>query len=157
MSIYVLKKTQILPISMQKAWEFLSSPYNLSLITPPDMSFEIKNDIKRDDKMFAGQIIVYRIGILPFIKSEWVSEITQVVQDSYFIDEQRSGPYAFWHHLHKISLVEGGVKMEDVIHYRIPFGLLGKLLNVIFIRKKLESIFSYRFAKLEQVFGKFPV
>ena len=119
------------------------------------MGFKIKNDVKEGDKMFAGQIIVYDITPLPLFKTEWVTEITHVENHKYFIDEQRFGPYALWHHKHELVAIDGGVLMNDTIHYKIPFGILGQIANFLFIRKQLETIFNFREEKLEALFGKY--
>jgi hypothetical protein len=155
MAIYCKKTSQKLPISLEEAWEFLSSPYNLKTITPDHMGFKIKNDVKEGDKMFAGQIIVYDITPLPAYKTEWVTEITHVENLRYFIDEQRFGPYALWHHKHELIAIDGGVLMNDTIHYKIPFGIFGQIANSLFIKKQLETIFNYREEKLEALFGKY--
>jgi len=155
MAIYCKKTSQKLPISLEEAWEFLSSPYNLKTITPEHMGFKIKNDVKEGDKMFAGQIIVYDITPLPAYKTEWVTEITHVENLRYFIDEQRFGPYALWHHKHELFAIDGGVLMNDTIHYKIPFGIFGQIANSLFIKKQLETIFNYREEKLEALFGKY--
>lgn len=155
MAVYTLNTSQKLPLSPEKAWEFLSSPYNLKDITPSHMGFEIINGVKPEDKMFAGQIIAYKISPLPGMRTEWVTEITHVKDGEYFIDEQRFGPYALWHHLHRIYPIPGGVLMEDTVHYKLPAGILGRLMHMLFIRRKIESIFEYRFNKLESMFGKY--
>jgi ligand-binding SRPBCC domain-containing protein len=155
MPVYQLKSHQKLPISLQEAWDFLSSPYNLNEITPQDMDFEITNGIQKTDKMFAGQIIVYKLKPLPFYKTEWVTEITHVSEGNYFIDEQRFGPYAFWHHQHHLKEIKNGVEMSDTVHYKIPFGFVGSIANALFIRNKLKQIFDYRHKKLIEIFGDF--
>lgn len=155
MAIYCKKSSQKLPISIDEAWDFLSSPYNLKTITPAHMGFVIKNDVKEGDKMFAGQIIVYDITPLPGYKTEWVTEITHVESKKYFIDEQRFGPYALWHHRHELVQIKDGVLMNDTIHYKVPFGFLGRIANMFFIKKQLNTIFNYREEKLESLFGKY--
>lgn len=155
MPVYQLKSYQKLPISLTEAWDFLSSPYNLNEITPPDMDFEITNGIQKSDKMFAGQVIVYKLKPLPFYKTEWVTEITHVSEGKYFVDEQRFGPYAFWHHQHHLKEIKNGVEMSDTVHYKIPFGFIGSIANALFIRKKLKQIFDYRHKKLIEIFGDY--
>lgn len=154
MSVYQIKTSQKLPISLEKAWDFLSSPYNLKTITPPHMGFNIINGVTENDKMFAGQIIVYKLSPLPGYKTEWVTEITHVKEGEYFIDEQRFGPYALWHHKHNLKSIDGGVLMEDTIHYKLPFGILGKIAHSLFIKRQLKQIFDYRHKTLEALFGK---
>ena len=153
MKIFKLKYSQKLPINLNEAWDFLSSPNNLELITPKSMDFNITDWDKK--KAYPGQIIRYTVKPILGIKINWVTEITHVRAKEYFVDEQRFGPYTFWHHKHFIKEIEGGVIMEDVIHYKPPFGLLGVLLNFLFINSKLNSIFKHRELELIKTFGNF--
>ena len=153
MKLYTVHKKQKLPISLNKAWSFLSDPNNLSLLTPKEMNFTI---ISKDQKpMYAGQVIQYSVTPIAGIKTKWISEITHLKKDNYFIDVQLFGPYSFWHHKHFIKEIEGGVIMEDVIHYKPPFGLIGVLLNFLFINSKLNSVFKHRKLELIKTFGNF--
>ena len=153
MKIFKLKYSQKLPISLNEAWDFLSSPSNLELITPKSMDFNITDWDRK--KAYPGQIIRYTVKPILGIKINWVTEITHVRGKEYFVDEQRFGPYTFWHHKHFIKEIEGGVIMEDVIHYKPPFGLIGVLLNFLFINSKLNSIFKHRELELIKTFGNF--
>lgn len=153
MKIYTLHKKQNLPISKEQAWDFLSDPKNLKTITPDYMGFNIMSGADRP--MFAGQIIQYIVTPVLGIKTKWVTEITHVVDKEYFVDEQRFGPYALWHHKHFIREIDGGVEMEDVIDYKLPLGILGQFVHPFLVKPKLEEIFSYRTKKLEELFGTF--
>ena len=153
MKIFKLKYSQKLPISLNEAWDFLSSPNNLELITPKSMDFNITDWDRK--KAYPGQIIRYTVKPILGIKINWVTEITHVRAKEYFVDEQRFGPYTFWHHKHFIKEIEGGVIMEDVIHYKPPFVLIGVLLNFLFINSKLNSIFKHRELELIKTFGNF--
>jgi len=153
MKIYTLHKKQRIPISIDEAWDFLSSPKNLKTITPDYMSFDILSNIDR--AMYPGQIIQYIVTPILGIKTKWVTEITHVKDKEYFVDEQRFGPYALWHHKHFIKPIEGGIEMEDIIDYKIPFGILGQITHPILVKPKLEEIFSYRQQKLTELFGEF--
>ena len=152
MKLYQLHSKQVLPITQKEAWDFLSSPANLQVITPDHMGFSILSGADRP--MFPGQIIQYKVSPFPGYSTKWVSEITQVKEGEYFVDEQRFGPYALWHHKHFIKQVEGGVEMEDIIDYKIPFGILGQLAHPIIVKKQLKKIFAYREEKLIELFGK---
>jgi ligand-binding SRPBCC domain-containing protein len=153
MKIYTLHKKQNLPISVEQAWEFLSSPANLKAITPDYMGFNILSGADRP--MFPGQIIQYIVTPVLGIKTKWVTEITHVKDNHYFVDEQRFGPYALWHHKHFIKEIEGGVEMEDIIDYKVPMGILGQMVHPFLVKPKLEEIFSYSTEKLEELFGKY--
>ena len=151
MKIYTLRATQRLPISQKEAWDFLSAPGNLKTITPQYMGFNIVSGADRP--MFAGQIIQYIVTPMLGIKTKWVTEITHLVEGSYFVDEQRFGPYSLWHHKHFIREIDGGVEMEDIIDYKVPFGILGQLLHPILVKPKLNEIFEHRKNKLTELFG----
>lgn len=153
MEIYTLHRKQNLPISVDEAWEFLSNPKNLKTITPDFMGFDILSGADRP--MYPGQIIQYIVKPVLGIKTKWVTEITHVVDNKYFVDEQRFGPYALWHHKHFLKPIEGGVEMEDIIDYKVPFGWLGQLVHPILVKPKLEQIFKYRYQKLIDLFGEY--
>jgi len=152
-TVYTLSSKQQLPISIDEAWEFLSNPKNLKTITPEYMSFDIISGA--DKSMFVGQIIQYIVTPVLGIKTHWVTEISHVKDKHYFVDEQRFGPYALWHHKHFLKEIEGGVEMEDIIDYKIPFGALGRMFHPILVKPKLTEIFNYRTEKLNQLFGKY--
>ncbi len=149
--VHTLRTKQTLPITIDQAWEFLSSPKNLKTITPDYMSFDIISGADRD--MYPGQIIQYIVTPILGIKTRWVTEITHVVERQYFVDEQRFGPYALWHHKHFIKAVAGGVEMEDIIDYKLPFGWFGNLFHGLIVKPKLKEIFNYREKKLKELFG----
>ena len=153
MPFYSLKTELNIPISISEAWTFFSSPKNLSKITPEQMGFIITNE--PTDNMFQGQIITYKVSPLLGIKINWMTEITTVKQNEYFIDEQRFGPYSLWHHRHHFYEIDGGVKMIDEVNYKLPFGFIGSIAHALFIKKKLQSIFDYREKVLLEMFGKY--
>ncbi|WMX12746.1 MULTISPECIES: SRPBCC family protein [unclassified Aureispira] len=151
MSTYTLQRTQQLPISLEKAWDFFSSPKNLKAITPDYMGFNILSGA--DKRTYPGQIIEYTVKPVLGIPMYWMTEITQVRELEFFIDEQRVGPYAMWHHQHFFKRIEGGVEMEDIVHYRLPLGPLGNIAHALFVKRQLEGIFDYRFKTLEKKWG----
>ncbi len=151
--MYTKKSIQQLPIALDEAWDFLSDPKNLAVITPPSMRFEIVSGADR--AMYPGQIILYYVRPLLGIKTEWITEITYVNEKKYFVDEQRFGPYKMWHHKHFLKEIPGGVEMEDIIDYRVPFGIVGKLMHPLVIKPKLDDIFEFRRKKLIELFGEF--
>lgn len=153
MGFYQLKTKQVIPASVDEAWDFISSPRNLKEITPPYMGFDIVSD-GLPEKMYPGMIIAYKVRPLLGIPVTWVTEITHVVDKQMFVDVQRVGPYALWHHQHMIEPCPEGVLMTDIVSYKPPFGFLGSIANALVIRKKLAEIFHFRKQALEKRFGK---
>jgi len=153
MKIYRLETVQKLPISQKEAWDFLSDPKNLKRITPDYMGFEILSGAA--DKMYAGQIIQYLVTPVMNIPTKWVTEITNVDEGNYFVDEQRFGPYSLWHHKHFLKPIPNGVEMVDIIDYKIPLGILGQLVHPILVAPKLKEIFEYRKQALIELYGEY--
>ncbi|WP_442844958.1 SRPBCC family protein [Leeuwenhoekiella sp. H156] len=153
MKIYTLHEKQKLPITLKEAWDFLSNPANLKTITPDYMGFEIQSGADRP--MYAGQLIQYIVTPIAGIKTKWVTEITHVQHLEFFVDEQRFGPYALWHHKHFIKEIPGGVEMEDIVDYKLPMGILGQWAHPFLVKPKLQEIFEYRKKKLTELFGTY--
>ncbi len=150
-ALHTLESEQLLPISLDEAWQYFSNPLNLEELTPKGIGFKILTC--SDDTMTEGQIISYKIKVIPIIWLSWVTEITHMKSKQYFIDDQRHGPYKIWHHRHSFEEVEGGVLMKDLIHYALPFGIFGNVAHALFVRKKLEQIFEYRKTVLNDKFS----
>ena len=152
MTLHSFEQEQPLPISRKDAWDFFSTARNLSKLTPPEIAFEIVS--QPGEKLYDGQIICYRMKVLPLIWMRWVTEIKSVEEGKSFVDEQRSGPYKFWHHRHTFEDAEGGVLMRDHVHYAVGFGLFGAIAHTLFVRQKLVEIFNFRRQALIKLFGE---
>ncbi len=153
MGFYQLHKTQKIPAPVEKVWDFISSPANLKKITPAYMGFNIISK-NLPEKMYPGMIISYKVSPVLGITTTWVTEITQVKELEYFVDEQRVGPYSMWHHEHRIEAIPGGVLMTDIVSYKPPFGVFGSIANEIMIKRKLKEIFDFRTKAVEEIFGR---
>lgn len=155
MAFYQKYEEQFVNASVDEVWAFISAPENLSKITPPHMNFKIQSNFF-PGKMFPGMIITYKVSPLKGLRMDWVTEITQVEDRKFFVDEQRLGPYKMWHHQHHIEATDKGVKMTDIVTYIPPMGFLGAIANKLFIAKQLNAIFDYRKKAVDELFGKYP-
>nr|WP_256484464.1 SRPBCC family protein [Mucilaginibacter flavidus] len=126
----------------------------MAKITPNDMKFVVTSDYAPNTKMYEGMIITYKISPLLGIKLNWMTEITHVKEGEYFVDEQRFGPYALWHHEHHFKAIKGGVLMNDILYYAMPFGPIGRLTNTVYVGKQIEKIFTYREKAVKELFGE---
>lgn len=151
MAFYQFKEELYVPADLKSVWDFISTPKNLKEITPDYMGFDITST-NLPEKMYPGMIISYKVSPLLGIKTTWVTEITQVKEGEFFIDEQRVGPYSMWHHQHIIRPKGKGTQMLDIVSYQPPFGPLGSLANRLIIRKKLKEIFAYRTLAFQKKF-----
>lgn len=147
-----INRKQVLNTDIRDCWDFFSNPLNLSDITPEWLHFRVLSELP--DKMYPGLIIEYNIKPFKKVTFRWVTEITHVDKPKYFVDEQRIGPYRFWHHKHFFTETNDGVLMQDTVHYQLSFGLLGQFLHKTIIRKKIEDIFDYRYRKLNEIFNQ---
>ena len=148
-AVHIFESKQFLPISLSEAWDFFSTPDNLRVLTPDYLQMTITSR-SGALKIYTGQIISYRLKPIFGIPVSWVTEITHVSERCFFVDEQRFGPYAFWHHTHIFLAVPGGVEMRDMVHYKLPLGFLGRWAHMLFVRRQLEDIFNFRKNYLDQ-------
>jgi ligand-binding SRPBCC domain-containing protein len=152
MKIYHLVRSQKLPIAQDVAWAFFSNPANLLELTPEwaKMTDESPEKFKT---LFTGMVQLLGVKLPGGIPSQWVAVITHVEAPHYFVDEQKSGPFKFWHHRHQILPVEGGVEVRDTLHYAMPFGFVGHIVHNLIVRNQLQELFDYRAKMLEDFFG----
>ncbi|MBK6560345.1 SRPBCC family protein [Candidatus Amarobacter glycogenicus] len=152
MRLHRLASRQLLPIPLEEAWAFFSDPRNLATITPP--SLNLKPTSALPSAMHPGLIVTYDVVPMAGLRVLWVTEITHVVDGVMFVDEQRAGPYRFWHHQHHFKAVPGGTEMRDIIHYALPLGVLGDLFGARMVKRKVQGIFDYRREVLEEKWGR---
>jgi ligand-binding SRPBCC domain-containing protein len=150
--VHTLQTVQLLPVSLEEAWHFFSHPQNLAVITPDSLNLKFTNKLFGEEA-YAGQVITYTVKPLLGIPFFWMTEITHMEPMKYFVDEQRRGPYALWHHQHHFREVAGGVEMTDIVHYGLPLYPFGNLALPL-VKKKLKEIFDYRYQKIEAHFNR---
>lgn len=155
MAVYTIECEQFIPADIETVWKFFSNPINLGVITPPDMKFK-QISASEGDKIYAGQLIRYRVSPMYGIRIGWLTEITQMEEHRSFIDEQRRGPFSLWKHQHFFEPVAGGTKMTDIIQYRVPGWWIGNLANKLFVRRRVKQIFEFRRAKTVELWGEWP-
>jgi len=152
MPIHTLRKTQIVPASQEECWAFFSDPHNLARITPPSLDFQVRSDLP--SSIHPGLMIEYRVRPLLGIPMEWLTEITHVEAPHRFVDEQRVGPYAIWHHEHTfVSKDDRTTEVRDLVHYVLPLGWLGNLAHPFLVTPALRTIFDFREKAVRERFG----
>jgi ligand-binding SRPBCC domain-containing protein len=147
----VFTTQQYLPIGIQQAWDFFSSPKNLSLITPPELDFKILSQLD-DTAIYEGMKISYTVKPILGIPVFWQTEITEVQHLKKFTDCQLKGPFKVWEHTHTFEVKVNGVLMSDSVNYEVPFSYLGKIIERLIIRNKIKAIFEFRKIVLEKLF-----
>ena len=155
MAIHSIKCTQKIPAGLEQVWDFYANHANLQTITPANMKFKVISQNKAE-KLHSGQIIEYQVRPILNLPLYWMTEIKNVTAPTYFMDEQRKGPYSIWQHQHIFRTIEGGTEMTDLVLYQVPLGPVGELANSVLVKRKLRNIFEFRFKKMEEIFGKWP-
>ena len=152
MKVYSLSQEQKIPVPIDQAWEFFSSPRNLEAMTPPKMGFKIVS--LPSEILYEGEIIEYSVKVLPGVWIPWVSEIKALQTGKSFVDDQISGPFKFWHHRHSFEETSGGTVVKDLIHYSVGFSFFGEIARVLVVTNQLEKMFKHRRLVLDEKFGK---
>ena len=153
MAFYQFQAKQEISASRKEVWDFISSPANLKHITPDYMLFDVTSK-NLPNKVYAGMMISYKVRPILGIEMDWLTEITHVREMEYFVDEQRQGPYALWHHQHQLEDISDGTLMTDIVTYAPPFGIIGSMANALMIRSKLNEIFKYRESAVTEYFNQ---
>ena len=155
MRLHSLTCIQKIPAPLQQVWDFYASHANLQIITPSYMKFKVISQ-NADEKLHTGQVIEYKLRPVFNISIYWMTLIKRAEAPTYFIDEQRKGPYSIWQHQHYFKAIEGGTETTDIVLYKNPFGIIGELANVLLVKRKLRNLFQFRFDKMEDIFGSWP-
>ena len=143
-----LERTQFIPKPRDEVYAFFSKPENLEQITPPFLRFTILTP--RPVAMREGALIDYQLHLFG-LPITWQAHIERFEPEQCFVDVQRKGPYAHWHHLHEFSDAPGGTEMRDVVDYALPFGPLGKAAELAFVRRTLDRIFDFRYDTIAEL------
>ena len=151
MKTHLLKREQFLPISIEEAWAFFSTPKNLAKITPEEMGFIIKTKLL-DDEIYEGMKIKYIVKPVLGIPLNWITKIGVTQKPFLFTDMQEKGPYKLWEHTHSFEEKDNGVLVKDEVKYELPFGIFGDIAHSLFVKNKLKSIFDYRRQVLQKMF-----
>jgi ligand-binding SRPBCC domain-containing protein len=152
--VYRLEARQAVPIDPDAAWDFFSTPVHLADLTPPDLGFRIT--IAPPAAIYAGLFLHYQVSPLFGVRVRWVTEIAQADPPRRFVDAQRAGPYALWHHEHEFVPIDGGTEVRDLVHYALPFDPLSRPLHDLLVRPRLRDIFRFRREILRDRFGAAP-
>lgn len=137
----VLERTQVVPIPIDEAFAFFADARNLERITPPWLRFAIREP--RPGELAAGALLHYSL-VLHRFPVRWTTAIRTWEPPHAFVDVQLRGPYRLWEHTHTFEPVEGGTLIRDRVEYALPYGPLGALAHVAFVRRDLRRIFDYR-------------
>jgi ligand-binding SRPBCC domain-containing protein len=150
MKIYTIDRKQLLLETPENVWSFFSDPHNLSKLTPPSLNLVVSGETPH--QIHSGMIITYRIRAIAGIPANWVTEISHVINQRLFVDEQRFGPYRFWHHQHHFLETDNGIEVRDLVHYSLPLGPLGRFVHAVLVKARLKEIFDYRVDAIETTF-----
>jgi ligand-binding SRPBCC domain-containing protein len=146
--VYVLERSQRIPAPLSEVFAFFSDPRNLARITPAFLRFRV---VAAPSELAAGSRIEYRIR-WALLSLRWVTRITRWNPPAEFQDVEERGPYRTWIHTHRFVEGPDGVTMHDRVEYALRFGLLGRLMHTLRVRRQLDAIFEYRRRAIGELF-----
>lgn len=149
--IYILRREQWIARPMDEVFTFFADAHNLEAITPPWLGFKIL--FMSTDCIEEGTTIRYRLR-LHGIPIDWLTEICEWNPPHSFVDEQIKGPYRQWRHTHRFEAHGSRTKMVDEVRYSLPFGVLGRLVHEVKVRRDVNRIFDYRRLQIDARFGQ---
>jgi hypothetical protein len=151
---YRLERSQTVPRPRPEIFAFFCDAANLQKITPPFVGFEMLTPTPL--VIGEGTLIDYKIRLYG-VPVRWQTRIETFERDVAFTDIQLKGPYRRWHHRHAFTDVPGGTRMDDVVDYELPLGVLGSIAHALFVARSVEQIFEYRRKVITEMFGAAPV
>jgi ligand-binding SRPBCC domain-containing protein len=149
MKVYTLKREQVVPRPLNEVFPFFADPRNLGRLTPPSLGFDILTPPPIE--MREGALIDYTIGVLG-IRMHWRTLISDYDPPQSFTDVQLKGPYLFWHHSHTFRQTDRGTVVGDEVRYILPFGIFGRLVHALLVKRQLRQIFDFREHVIGNVF-----
>lgn len=147
---HTLRRQQWIPRPLGEVFAFFSDARNLAEITPPELGFRILTP--GPIRIAAGARLRYRLS-WHGIPVGWTTEIRRWEPPFRFVDVQLRGPYRLWYHSHLFEDHQGGTRMTDVVRYRLPFGIFGRLVHAVSVRRDVERIFDYRSRRIAGLFA----
>ena len=168
-----LQTSQWVPFPVELVFAFFANPGNLphlmpkwqrakvesSRIIPPPPRPVAEEPALRFQSPAAGtgseMVISFRpVPGVPF-RIGWIARISEFEWNDHFCDEQLKGPFASWHHCHRIVAetrdgVEG-TRISDELEYTPPMGPLGMVANALFLKQQMKATFDYRQKQLAQI------
>ena len=149
--IYMLRREQWIARPIDEAFAFFADAHNLEAITPPWLAFRIVSMSK--NVIEEGTTIRYRLRLhgIPF---HWRTKICEWNPPYCFVDEQTNGPYMLWRHTHRFEAHGSRTKMIDEVRYALPFGVFGRIVHAVKVRRDVSRIFDYRRLQIDALFGQ---
>ena len=149
--MYILRREQWIARPINEVFAFFASAHNLEEITPPWVGFKILS--MSTDSIQEGTTIRYRLR-LHGMPVHWRTDIREWNPPYCFVDEQTKGPYKVWRHTHRFEAHGSRTKMIDEVQYVLPFGVLGRMVHALKVRRDVSRIFDYRRRRIDVLFGR---
>ena len=149
--MYILRREQWIARPIDEVFAFFASAHNLEEITPPWVGFKILS--MSTASIQEGTTIRYRLR-LHGIPVHWRTDIREWIPPYCFVDEQTKGPYNVWRHTHRFEAYGSRTRMIDEVQYALPFGVLGRMVHALKVRRDVSRIFDYRRQRIDVLFGQ---
>jgi len=151
MKIYRLESSVSVPVSLREAFALFETAGSLARLTPPDFQLRVLSG-GRLRKGSEIKLQIRRMGI----PLRWTARITEYEPPFFFVDEQISGPFAYWRHRHGFRPTEYGAMISDRVEYALPLGPAGRLAHRLFLHTDIEKLFDYRRKAVSEILTGAP-
>lgn len=142
---FVYKSEIECPVSALFAWHLRQRAFER--LTPPWLDVQVKGMPKLLEAGLKLDLKVTKFAV-PLNCS---FKITELETDKLFVDEQISGPFAFWRHEHRFEAISDERSlMNDEIRFTLPVGFIVDGFAAPFMERDLKRMFRYRHETLKQ-------
>jgi len=139
-------QTSLINCTLEELFDFHLDTNNIKLITPSHTKVEL---IDYEEGTFEGKIIKLKTT-RAWVPIDWIVKIEKYEYPNLMVDVALKSPFAFWEHQHIFTKKGSMCELKDVIKYKLPFGILGKLIAP-FIKKDIANMFDYRHKQTKQI------
>ncbi|MFZ1322599.1 MAG: SRPBCC family protein [Ignavibacteria bacterium] len=144
----IFETSILIDSKIKDAFDFHSDTNNLVKISPDNIKVSI---IKLDLPLKEGSIIELKISQFGIISNKWKLQIKNLKPFNLITDKMISGPFKYWEHDHIFTEENGKTLMTDSLKYELPFGIIGKLADKIFLKRMIKKQFEIRHWKTKEI------
>jgi ligand-binding SRPBCC domain-containing protein len=151
MSLFsVYEHSVLLAATPREVYAFHEDPRNITRISPPSLKVE---RVECSVPAWAGEEFRLRVSLFG-LPLEWVGFWEEAVPDARLVDGARKSPFRHWRHNHLFRAEGEGTLMTDRVEYALPFGVLGRLIDVTVMRVVFAVMFRARHKATKKFFEK---
>ncbi len=103
-----------------------------------------------DGMLGLGQTVTFE-GTHFGMRQRLTVRVTEFERPRLFVDEMTEGNFRSFKHIHEFVRVRSGTLMKDTLIWTSPFGILGRIVDELVMKRHLRTLVSTRNARLKQL------